>query len=147
MPWVGTFAGEPLAAAVARKSFEILMAGHYADWAATRGAHLMSRLRDLQQRYEIIGDVRGKGLYVGVEIVKDAIGRERDNAMMHRIRWNALEEGLLLAGSSNVLKMFPALIIEPEEIEQAVDKIERAVKRALDGHPRDVARFTTTSVA
>lgn len=146
VPWAGTFAGEPLYAAVAKKSFEILMAGHYADRAAARGEHLMSRLRDLQQRYEIIGDVRGKGLYIGVEIVKDGIGRERDNAMMHRIRWNALEEGLVIAGSSNVLKMFPALIIEPAEIEEAVDKIERAVKRALDGHPRGVARFTTTSV-
>ena len=105
-----------------------------------------SRLRDLQQRHELIGDVRGKGLYVGVEIVKDSIGRERDNAMMHRIRWNALEEGLLIAGSSNVLKMFPALIIEPAEIDEGVEKLERAIRRAMDGHPRGVDRFTTTSV-
>ena len=114
-------------------------------WAGL-GELLMSRLRDLQQRHELIGDVRGKGLYVGVEIVKDSIGRERDNAMMHRIRWNALEEGLLIAGSSNVLKMFPALIIEPAEIDEGVEKLERAIRRAMDGHPRGVDRFTTTSV-
>ena len=146
VPWAGTFAGEPLYAAVAKRSFEILLAGNYAQRAAARGELLMSRLRDLQQRHELIGDVRGKGLYVGVEVVKDAIGRERDNEMMHRIRWNALEEGLLIAGSSNVLKMFPALIIEPAEIEEGVAKLERAIKRARDGHPRGVDRFTTTSV-
>jgi 4-aminobutyrate aminotransferase-like enzyme len=146
VPWAGTFAGEPLYAAVAKRSFEILLAGNYAQRAAARGELLMSRLRDLQQRHELIGDVRGKGLYIGVEIVKDSIGRERDNAMMHRIRWNALEEGLLIAGSSNVLKMFPALIIEPAEIEEGVAKLERAIKRARDGHPRGVDRFTTTSV-
>jgi 4-aminobutyrate aminotransferase-like enzyme len=147
VPWAGTFAGEPLYAAVAKRSFEILIAGNYARRAAERGEYLMSRLRDLQPRYELIGDVRGRGLYIGVEIVKDSIGRERDNAMMHRIRWNALEEGLLIAGSSNVLKMFPALTIEPAEIDEGVEKLERAIKRALDGHPRGVVRFTTTSVA
>jgi 4-aminobutyrate aminotransferase-like enzyme len=123
------------------------VAGNYAQRAAERGEQLMSRLRDLQHRYEIIGDVRGRGLYIGVEIVKDAIGRQRDNTMMHRIRWNALEEGLLVAGSSNVLKMFPALTITPAEVDEGVDKLERAVKRALDGQPRGVDRFTTTSVA
>ena len=147
IPWAGTFAGEPLYAAVAKRSFEILLAGNYAHRAAERGEYLMSRLRDLQQRHEVIGDVRGRGLYIGVEIVKDSIGRARDNAMMHRIRWNALEEGLLVAGSSNVLKMFPALIIEPADIEEGVEKLERAIKRAIEGHPRGVTRFTTTSVA
>jgi len=78
--------------------------------------------------------------------VKDAIGRERDNTMMHRIRWNALEEGVLVAGSSNVLKMCPALTITPAEIDEGVAKLERAIKRALDGQPRGVTRFTTTSV-
>lgn len=90
--------------------------------------------------------MRGKGLYIGVEIVKDSIGRERDNAMMHRIRWNALEERLLIAGSGNVLKMFPALIIERAEIDEGAEKLERAIKRAREGHPRGVDRFTTTSV-
>jgi len=94
----------------------------------------------------MVGDVRGKGLYIGVEIVKDAIGRERDYPAMHRIRWNALEEGLLVAGSSNVLKMFPALTITTAEIDEGVDKLERAIKRAVDGYPRGVVQFTTTSV-
>jgi 4-aminobutyrate aminotransferase-like enzyme len=146
IPWAGTFAGEPLAAAVAKRSFEILLAGNYADRAHAMGQYLMDRLRTLADRYEVLGDVRGKGLYVGVEVVKDAIGRERDGALMHRIRWNALEHGLLVAGSGNVLKMFPALVITRAEIDEGVEKLERAVRRALEGHPRGVQRFTTTSV-
>jgi 4-aminobutyrate aminotransferase-like enzyme len=146
VPWAGTFAGEPLAAAVALRSFEILLAGDYASRAARMGQYFLDRLRALQDRHEIIGDVRGKGLYVGVEIVKDAIRRERDGEMMHRIRWNALDEGLLIAGSGNVLKMFPALIITEAEVDEGVDKLARAVTKALDGHPVGVTRFTTSSV-
>lgn len=146
VPWAGTFAGEPLYAAVAKRSFELLLAGNYAQRATELGDYLMGRLRDLQSRYELIGDVRGKGLYIGVEIVKDAISRERDNAMMHRIRWNALDEGLLIAGSGNVLKMFPALIITRQEVDGGIDKLDRAIRRARDGHPRGVNRFTITSV-
>jgi len=147
VPWAGTFAGEPLAAAVARRSLEILVAGKYAERAQAIGQYLMDRLRDLADRHEVVGEVRGKGLYIGIEIVTDAIRRERDGACMHRVRWNALEEGLLLAGSSNVLKMFPALVITREEIDEGVDKLDRAIRRAIDGHPRGVTRFTTTSVA
>ncbi len=146
VPWAGTFAGEPLAAAVALRSFEILLAGDYTSRAARMGQYFLDRLRALQDRHEIIGDVRGKGLYVGVEIVKDAIRRERDGEMMHRIRWNALDEGLLIAGSGNVLKMFPALIITEAEVDEGVDKLARAVTKALDGHPVGVSRFTTSSV-
>ncbi len=146
VPWAGTFAGEPLYAAVAKRSLEILLAGNYAQRAAELGEYLMGRLRDLQARHEVIGDVRGKGLYIGVEIVKDAISRERDGTMMHRIRWNALEGGLLIAGSGNVLKMFPALIITRQEIDEAIDKLDRAVRRALDGNPRGMDQFTITSV-
>lgn len=146
IPWAGTFAGEPLAAAVAKRSFEILVAGRYTERAQAMGQYLMERLRALAERYEVLGDVRGKGLYIGIEVVKDAIGRERDGALMHRIRWNALDAGLLMAGSGNVLKMFPALVITREDIDEGVDKLERAVRRALDGHPRGVERFTITSV-
>jgi len=115
--------------------------------AAELGEYLMGRLRDLQSRYEIIGDVRGKGLYIGIEIVRDEISRERDNTMMHRIRWNAMEERLLLGGSGNVLKLFPALIITRAEIDEGVDKLERAITRALAGEPRRIDQFTITSVS
>ena len=125
---------------------EILLGGNYAERAHAMGQYLMERLRELADRHEVVGDVRGKGLYIGVEIVSDAIRRERDAAGMHRIRWNALEQGLLIAGSGNVLKMFPALIITREEIDEGVDKLDRAIRRALEGHPRGVERFTTTSV-
>ena len=147
VPWAGTFAGEPLAAAVAMKSFQILLEGNYVQRAAQTGDYLMGRLRDLQSRYEILGDVRGKGMYIGVEVVRDEISRERDATMMHRIRWNALEERLLVAGSSNVLKLFPALIITRAEIDEGVDKLERAIKRSLAGEPRGIDQFTITSVS
>ena len=63
VPWAGTFAGEPLYAAVAKRSFEILLAGKYAERAAERGEYLMSRLRALQQRYESAGMPSRRGCW------------------------------------------------------------------------------------
>ena len=146
VPWAGTYAGHALYAAIAKRQLEILIEQDFASRAARLGERLMAGLRDLQTRYEMIGDVRGRGLYVGVEIVKDRETKEADDPMAHRVRWNALEEGLLITASNNVVKMFPALTITEDEIDEGVSKIERAVLRAQEGHPRDVTVFTDSTV-
>jgi 2,2-dialkylglycine decarboxylase (pyruvate) len=142
VPWAGTFAGDPLAAAVALRQLQILIDEDYPARAAQLGKYLMEHLLRLKERYAIIGDVRGRGLFVGLEIVKDRESKERDGTMMHRIRWNAVEEGLIVAGNGNVLKMFPALIVTHAEIDEGVEKLDRAIRRALNGEPRGVTVFT-----
>ena len=141
-PWAGTFAGDPLAAAVALRQLQILVDEDYPTRAVKCGDVLMLRLNELKARYEVIGDVRGKGLFIGIEVVKDRETKEKDDLLMHRIRWNAQDEGLLIAGHENVLKMHPALIVTPAEIDEATEKLERAIQRALNGEPRDVDVFT-----
>jgi 2,2-dialkylglycine decarboxylase (pyruvate) len=146
VPWAGTFAGEPLYAAVAARQFQILIEEDYASRAARLGEHFMKGLLALKERYEVVGDVRGKGMYVGVEIVKDKAGKAPDPEAMHRIRWNAMEERLLIAGSGTVLKLFPALVITEAEIDEGVGRLEQAIRRAMAGEPRGVRDFTNTSV-
>jgi len=145
LPWGSTFVGEALDAAVAKRQLEILIRDGFAKRAARLGEHFMKRLNELKDRYEVVGDVRGRGMYAGVEIVTDKTTKQKNNKLMQRIRYNAIENGLLIGGSGNVLKIFPALIITEAELDEGVAIIERAIRLAMDGHPRGVERFTEGS--
>lgn len=145
IPWGSTFVGEALDAAVARRQLEILIRDGFAKRAARLGEHFMKRLNELKERYDVVGDVRGRGLYVGVEIVSDKVGKAKNNPLMQRIRYNAIDNGLLIGGSGNVLMIFPALIITEAELDEGVAILERAIRLALDGHPHGVERFSEGS--
>jgi len=145
VPWGSTFVGEALDAAVAKKQLEILIRDGYAQRAARLGKHFMGKLNELKDRHDVVGDVRGRGMYVGVEIVTDKQTRAKNNALMQRIRYNAIENGLLVGGSGNVLKIFPALVITEAELDEGVSILEKAIRLALEGHPRGVERFSEGS--
>lgn len=145
IPWGSTFVGEALDAAVAKRQLEILIRDGFAQRAARLGEHFMKRLNELKDRYDVVGDVRGRGMYVGVEIVTDKATKQKNGKLMQRIRYNAIDNGLLIGGSGNVLKIFPALVISEAELDEGVAIIERAIRLALDGHPRGVERFSEGS--
>ena len=145
IPWGSTFVGEALDAAVARRQFDILLRDGLTKRAAMLGTHLLRRLNELKDRHEVIGDVRGRGLYAGLEIVTDRTSKKKDGPLMQRIRYNAVKNGLVIGGSGNVLKMFPALIITEQELDEGVETLDRAIRLALDGHPRDIDRFSEGS--
>ena len=145
IPWGSTFVGEALDAAVARRQLEILIRDGFAQRAARLGEHFMKRLNELKERYDVVGDVRGRGMYVGVEMVTDKVTKAKNNLLMQRTRYNAIDNGLLIGGSGNVLKIFPALVITEAELDEGVAILERAIRLALDGHPRGVERFSEGS--
>jgi 2,2-dialkylglycine decarboxylase (pyruvate) len=145
VPWGSTFVGEALDAAVARRQLEILIRDGFAQRAARLGLHFMARLNELKERHDVVGDVRGRGMYVGIEIVTDKVTKAKNNALMQRIRYNAIENGLLIGGSGNVLKIFPALIITEAELDEGVAILDRAIRLALDGHPVGIDRFSEGS--
>jgi len=145
IPWGSTFVGEALDAAVAKRQLEILIRDGFAARAARLGAHFMGKLNELKERHEVIGDVRGRGLYVGVEIVTDRKTKARNGPLMQRIRYNAIENGLLLGGSGNALKIYPALVATEADLDEGVAIIDKAIRLALDGHPKDVDRFSEGS--
>ena len=145
IPWGSTFVGEALDAAVAKRQLEILIRDNYAARAKRLGEHFMQRLNELKDKHDVVGDVRGRGMYVGVEIVTDKTTREKNGKLMQRIRYNAIDNGLLIGGSGNVLKIFPALIITEDELDEGVAILDRAIKLALDGHPRGIDRFSEGS--
>ncbi|MEM2780448.1 MAG: aspartate aminotransferase family protein [Candidatus Aenigmatarchaeota archaeon] len=105
-----------------------------------KGEYMMRRLQELKEKYEIIGDVRGLGLMLGIEIIKDEIKKKPDKKKAVKIIWRAWENGLLMATYGkygNVLRIAPPLVIEKEEIDKAIEILDISIKDVLTGKVSD----------
>jgi 4-aminobutyrate aminotransferase len=116
-----TFGGNPVACAAAIKTLELLDRQYTAN-AAAMGEYLLGRLRDKVGSHPNVGDIRGRGLMVGVELVKDRTTRERHPELRNQVVTRAFEHGLLILGcGKNTVRFCPALCITQDEIDVAVD--------------------------
>lgn len=123
-----TFGGNPVACMVALKVIEILENGLLENVREV-GEYLINSLKNLEKKYEIIGDVRGKGLMVGVEIVKDKVKKEKDKIRRDKIVYKCFEKGiLLLPAGENVIRFCPPLIISKNEIDAGIEVFEEILK-------------------
>ena len=112
-----TFGGNPISCRAALATIELLEA-ELMENAKIRGKYLMTRLRELQKSIECIGDVRGKGLMVGVELVKNRDTKERATDWRNEVIQKAFQKGLLLLGcGENTIRFSPALTVTAEEID------------------------------
>lgn len=124
-----TFGGNPVSVAAALKTIELLEGGLIEN-ARRVGAHLMDRLRDLPQRFARVGDVRGLGLMVGIELVKDQKTKERDLKLRDEVVNDCFEKGLLVLGAGpNSIRLCPPLVITEEQADFAADTIEDCLKK------------------
>ena len=97
--------------------------------AARQGAHLMQALLELQKSHECMGDVRGKGLMVGVELVKDRETKERAREWRNQIIARAFAKGLLLLPCGDcTIRFCPALTVQEEEVDECMNIFEEAVR-------------------
>lgn len=112
-----TFGGNPVSCAAALATIALLEGGLIKN-AEVRGAELMSGLRDLQKSIECIGDVRGKGLMVAAELVKDRKSKAPAADWRDKLIQNAFKKGLLLLGcGESAIRFCPALTVSKEEID------------------------------
>jgi 4-aminobutyrate aminotransferase len=126
-----TFGGNPLCCAAALATLE-LVEGEYAANAASVGAYFLARLRELQQRFECIGDVRGKGLMIGMELVTDRITRAPARALCEAVLTRAFHHGLLLlACGLSTVRFIPPLMIDRGHVDEAMGLLEAALTEAL----------------
>jgi len=125
-----TFGGNPLCCAAALATLE-LVEKEYAANAAQVGEYFLGRLRELQQRFECIGDVRGKGLMIGMELVTSRAGRAPARALCDAVLTRAYHNGLLLlsCGQSTV-RFIPPLMINRAHVDEALVLLERALTEA-----------------
>jgi 4-aminobutyrate aminotransferase len=110
------------------------------EQSARNGALLKQLLTDRLMEYDIVGDVRGKGMICGVELVTDRTSKEPNTTLPAKIVYRAWELGMIVyyAGNwGNVLEITPPLVIEPNAIEQGVELLDRAIADVLDGAVSD----------
>jgi 4-aminobutyrate aminotransferase len=128
-----TFGGNPVACAAATKTIELLKSRLIAN-AADVGGHLMAALRELQNKHEIIGDVRGKGLMIGIELVKDRKTKTRAIEERNAVVQAAFRRGLLILGAGkNAIRLAPPLVFTREQADIVVRILDEALAEILSG--------------
>jgi 4-aminobutyrate aminotransferase len=122
-----TFGGNPLSCAAALATIKLLKETLVAN-AARVGARLMAGLAALKDKHSLIGDVRGRGLMVGVELVRDRATKERAPAERDAVVTEAFNRGLLLLGAGkNSIRFSPPLVLTPDEADTAVRIFDAAL--------------------
>jgi 4-aminobutyrate aminotransferase len=123
---LSTFGGNPIACAAALANIAVLQEERLIENCAARGAELMERCRALQEKHAIIGDVRGRGLMIGLELVRDRKTKEPAPQEAKAVRAKMRERGVLVGVGGvfgNVVRLQPPLSITAEECERAMDEL------------------------
>ena len=128
-----TYGGNPLACAAANATLDLVSEG-LADNAAATGAHFMARLHELARDYPCIGELRGKGLMIGMELVEADAERTPARALCDAVVTRAFHNGLLLlsCGTSTV-RFMPPLSVSTGEIDEAMVLLRASLDQALAG--------------
>ncbi len=125
-----TFGGNPVACAAALATMDLLEGGLLAHTAEV-GAYLKDRARALMDRHHAIGDVRGLGLMIGLDFVKDRGTREGDADTRNRVVQEAFRRGLLVLGAGeSTLRLCPPLVISRAQVDTAIAILDEAIAAA-----------------
>ena len=126
-----TFGGNALACAAANTVLDLVQEELAAN-AARVGAYLREGLEELQGRYEQIGDVRGRGLMLGVEFVKDRATREPAKALANEVMEQAFKRGaLLLTCGASTIRFCPPLTLTEAQVDEGLTIFEAALQASL----------------
>lgn len=134
MTWPGgshasTFGGNPLSCASGLATVNVIERDRLVERAAALGKKVMKLLNDWKESYEIVGDVRGKGLMIGVEIVKDKSTRRKAPDLAHDIMIRSWRSGVaIVTAGENALRIFPPLNIEEEYLFKALEIVEGKIR-------------------
>jgi 4-aminobutyrate aminotransferase len=135
MDWVpgshaSTFGGNPICIAAALATMDVLEREGLKN-AATVGEKTLERLRPWVAKYPTVGEVRGRGLMIGIEIVKDQQSRTPAGPMRDKIVELAFERGLLILGCGETsVRLCPPLIVNQQEVDIALDILEECIQLA-----------------
>ncbi len=127
-----TFAHFPLSLVAALATIDVLEEGKLLERCNRLNQHIIAHLTNLQEKYEIIGDVRGPGLAIGIELVKDRDSKEPAVKEANELVKLGLERGVMFGiskygGLGNVIKIKPPLVISDEEVERVLSVFEGCI--------------------
>jgi 4-aminobutyrate aminotransferase len=122
-----TFGGNPVSSAAALATIKLLKDGLIRN-AEVVGGHLLGRLRELKDKHPIIGDVRGKGLMIGVELVRDRVTKERATTERNALVQEMFKRGVLILGAGrNAIRFAPPLVLTKDQADTIVALFDEAL--------------------
>ena len=134
MDWVpgshaSTFGGNPVCVAAALATLDVIEKEGLLANATEIGNYMRKRMADWPRKHRLVGDVRGRGLMIGVEIVKDQATKEYGNVERDRIVELAFERGILFLGCGpSTVRISPPLVVSREEADSAIDVLEECIE-------------------
>ncbi|MFI5688478.1 aminotransferase class III-fold pyridoxal phosphate-dependent enzyme [Streptomyces sp. NPDC051636] len=134
MEYFNTFGGNPVSCAAALAVLDVVENERLMANAARVGGYLQQRLSAMAEHHPAIGDVRGRGLFLGVDLVVDRASKEPDRALAKHVVEAAKRDGVLLSTDGpgdNVLKIKPPLVLGMEQARRAADVLDRALAQAV----------------
>ena len=126
---INTFGGNPVSAMAALATLEILYEEADPQQTEKTGNMLMTGLQKMQEKYPVIGEVRGKGLMIGIELVKNRRTKEPDPESVNNLFEETKKQGLLIGKGGlygNVLRIAPPLTVTEDQIEECLAKTDKA---------------------
>ena len=137
MEYFNTFGGNPVSCAIGRAVLAVIRDEHLQEHALAVGQHLRERLQGLQASHPIVGDVRGRGLFLGVELVRDPDTREPDARAATYVVERAKAHGILLSTDGpdhNVIKIKPPLVFDRADADRLVSALAEVLGEDLLVH-------------
>jgi 4-aminobutyrate aminotransferase len=123
-----TFGGNPVCIAAAMATLDVIERDNLLLNATEVGHHMLKRMADWPKKHALVGDVRGRGLMIGVEIVKDKKTKEYGAAERDRIVQRAFERGILFLGCGpSTIRIAPPLVVTKDEADVAMDALEESI--------------------
>ncbi|MFZ0137986.1 MAG: aminotransferase class III-fold pyridoxal phosphate-dependent enzyme, partial [Candidatus Sulfotelmatobacter sp.] len=124
-----TFGGNPVCIAAALATLDVIEKEHLLEHTAEVGAHMLQRMSSWPAKLKLVGDVRGRGLMIGVDIVKDKSTKEYAAAERDLIVEKAFEHGVLFLGCGpSSVRLCPPLVVTEEEADVAMDVLEECIR-------------------
>ena len=129
-----TFGGNPVSCAAALVTIKLLRE-RFVQNAATVGEHLMNGLRELQQKHQIIGDVRGRGLMIGVELVRDRQTKERASDERNALVQAMFRRGVMILGAGrNAVRFAPPLVLSRDQADSVLGIFDQSLTEVTQTH-------------
>lgn len=136
MEYFNTFGGNPVSAAIGNAVLDVLEIEQLPQRAETVGARIVAGARELAQRHELIGDVRGLGMYIGIELVRDRQSLEPAAAEASYVIEQCKRRGVLVSTDGplhNVLKIKPPIVWGEAEADRLIDTLDRVLSDSALG--------------
>lgn len=132
-----TYGGNPLSSRAALAAISIIEEEKLSENSSRLGEHMLKRFKDIQSESKILGDVRGQGLVLGLELVKDKKSKEPAPELTKKLVYECYQRGLILIAPigfyGNVIRVAPPLVIEDELADRGVDIIREALRELEKG--------------